>query len=194
MCGSHYEKEVLVDATVYTYVVGMHHPMPGIAGGRPGTPNELVIRYGSADPYRVEHTADHVPIAAGERVMFDYGGGGGCGDPLDREPHAVLDEYVSVPGAACDYGVVLAGSLEDLSLAVDHDATEALRAARHAPKRGVLHDHDFRRVAVGRLVPRAGGGCSSRRRALQAARRRRPRDGGPGRRRRVPPRVQGLRV
>ena len=34
ICGSHYEKEVCVDAKVYTYVVGMKYPMPGICGGR----------------------------------------------------------------------------------------------------------------------------------------------------------------
>jgi N-methylhydantoinase B len=40
----------------------------------------------------------------------------------------VLDEYVSVEGARRDYGVVLTGSLEDLTLAIDDDATTALRA------------------------------------------------------------------
>jgi N-methylhydantoinase B len=64
--------------------------------------------------------------------MFDYGGGGGWGDPLDRDPQAVLDdvldEYVSVEGARRDYGVVLTGSLDDLTLAIDDDATAALRA------------------------------------------------------------------
>ena len=38
LCGSHYEKEVLVDAKVYTYVVGMKYPMPGICGGQPRRP------------------------------------------------------------------------------------------------------------------------------------------------------------
>ena len=132
ICGSHYEKEVCVDATVYTYVVGMKYPMPGICGGSNGAPNEMVIRYGSEDPYRVAHTANYVPIAAGERIMYDYGGGGGWGDPFDREPQAVLDdvidEYVSVDGARRDYGVVLTGSLEDLTLAIDAAATELLRA------------------------------------------------------------------
>jgi N-methylhydantoinase B len=136
LCGSHYEKEVLVDAKVYTYVVGMKYPMPGICGGRPGAPNEMVIRYGSEDPYRVQHTADWVPVSAGERVMYDYGGGGGWGDPLERDPQAVLDdvldEYVSVEGASRDYGVVLTGSLEELTLAVDESATTALRASPRA--------------------------------------------------------------
>ncbi|HEX5614322.1 MAG TPA: hydantoinase B/oxoprolinase family protein [Acidimicrobiia bacterium] len=134
ICGSHYEKEVRVDAKVYTYVVGMKYPMPGICGGAPGSPNEMVIRYGSDDPFRVEHTANWVPIAAGERIMYDYGGGGGWGDALERDPQAVLDdvldEYVSVDGAARDYGVVLTGSLDDLTLAVDADATDALRRRR----------------------------------------------------------------
>jgi N-methylhydantoinase B len=134
ICGSHYEKEVRVDAKVYTYVVGMKYPMPGICGGRPGSPNEMVIRDGGDDPFRVEHTADWVPIRAGERIRYDYGGGGGWGDPLARDPVAVLDdvldEYVSVEGARRDYGVVLTGSLDDLTLAVDEDATTRLRAQR----------------------------------------------------------------
>ena len=138
LCGSHYEKEVLVDAKVYTYVVGMKYPMPGICGGKPGEPNKMIIRYGSDDPFVVKHTADWVPIAAGQRVMYDYGGGGGWGDPLDRDPHPVLDdvldEYVSVEGATRDYGVVLTGSLEDLTLAVDHEATDRLRAERRAQR------------------------------------------------------------
>jgi N-methylhydantoinase B len=136
ICGSHYEKEVRVDAKVYTYVVGMKYPMPGICGGNNGAPNEMIIRYGSDDPFRVQHTADWIPIAAGERIMYDYGGGGGWGNPLDRDPQAVLDdvldEYVSFEGARRDYGVVLTGSLEDLTLAIDHDATHHVRERMRA--------------------------------------------------------------
>jgi N-methylhydantoinase B len=73
-------------------------------------------------------------MSAGDRINYDYGGGGGWGDPLDRDPQAVLDdvldEYVSVEGAARDYGVVLSGSLDDLTLAIDASATEELRARR----------------------------------------------------------------
>jgi N-methylhydantoinase B len=134
LCGSHYEKEVRVDAKVYTYVVGMKYPMPGICGGKPGAPNEMIIRYGSDDPFKVKHTADWVPLSAGERVMYDYGGGGGWGDPLDRDPQAVLDdvldEYVSFEATERDYGVVLTGSLSDLTIAVDEAATTKLRASR----------------------------------------------------------------
>lgn len=137
-CGSHYVKEVLVDSHVYTYVVGMKYPMPGIAGGGHGEPNRLVLRAGSDDPFVVSHTADWVPMQAGDRIVYDYGGGGGWGDALDRDPQAVLDdvldEYVSVTGAQRDYGVVLTGSLEDLTLAIDETATAALRTERRAAR------------------------------------------------------------
>jgi N-methylhydantoinase B len=136
LCGSHYVKETRVDAKVYTYVVGMKYPMPGIAGGRSGAPNQLTIRWGSDDPFVVQHTAEWVPMSVGDRINYDYGGGGGWGDPLARDPQAVLDdvldEYVSVDGAQRDYGVVLTGSLEELTLAVDHRATERVRAERRA--------------------------------------------------------------
>jgi N-methylhydantoinase B len=134
LCGSHYEKEVLVPAKVYTYVVGMKYPMPGICGGKPGAPNKLTLKVGSDSPVVVQHTADWVPLEAGERIVYDYGGGGGWGNPLDRDPQAVLDdvldEYVSVEGAERDYSVVLTGSLDDLTLAIDTEATEKLRASR----------------------------------------------------------------
>src|SRR5206468_10765407 len=123
-----------VDAKVHTYVVGMKYPMPGICGGQPGEPNKLTIRYQSDDPFLVKHTADWVPMAAGQKLNYDYGGGGVWGDPLERDPQAVLDdvidEYVSVERAAPDYGVVLTGSLADLTLAVDEEATAQLRASR----------------------------------------------------------------
>jgi N-methylhydantoinase B len=109
----------------------MKYPMPGICGGKPGEPNQLTIRYGSDDPFVVKHTADWVPMSAGDRLCYDYGGGGGWGDPLERDTQAVLDdvldEYVSVEGARRDYGVVLTGSLEELTLAVDEVATKSLR-------------------------------------------------------------------
>jgi N-methylhydantoinase B len=75
-----------------------------------------------------------VPHPAGEAFRYVYGGGGGWGDPRTRDPERVLDdvldELVSVEAARRDYGVVLTGSLEALDLAVDHDATQRLRAER----------------------------------------------------------------
>jgi len=130
--GTLYVKELLAPSQIFTYVVGMKYPMPGIAGGKEGAPNQLTLRCGSPYQQVVETTAFYVPHEAGERYEYRYGGGGGWGDPLERDPQAVLDdvldEYVSIEGARRDYGVVLTGSLAALDLAIDEGATEALRA------------------------------------------------------------------
>jgi N-methylhydantoinase B len=130
-------KQILAPAQVYTYVVGRKYPMPGIAGGGPGAPNELTLCAGTPREQVVETTAFYVPHEPGDRYEYRYGGGGGWGDPLERAPQAVLDdvldEYVSVEGARRDYGVVLTGTLAALDLAVDRAATTALRASRRKP-------------------------------------------------------------
>jgi N-methylhydantoinase B len=73
-------------------------------------------------------------LQTGEQLVYRFGGGGGWGDPLDRDPAAVLedvwDEYVSVEGAFRDYGVVVTGSSVEMTLAVDLDATKLEREAR----------------------------------------------------------------
>jgi N-methylhydantoinase B len=137
-CGSLYRKQVLVPATIYTYVVGKKYPMPGMAGGRDGSSNQLMVRTGGEHAHEVGDTAGYIQHAAGECYEYHYGGGGGWGDPLDRPAERVLedvlDEYVSLESARRDYGVVLTGDLSDLTLAVDHDATERLRAERRAAR------------------------------------------------------------
>ncbi|MYV97820.1 hydantoinase B/oxoprolinase family protein [Streptomyces sp. SID3343] len=63
-------------------------------------------------------------------------GGGGWGAPFARDPEKVLadvrDEYVSIEGAARDYGVVVTGDphFAPEGLRIDDDATKALRARR----------------------------------------------------------------
>ena len=134
--GSLYVKQLLSDVVVNAWIMGVKHPVPGIAGGREGAPNHLIMRGGGPDVFEVTSTAFKTPHAPGEAIIYQFGGGGGWGDPLDRDPEAVredvLDEYVSVEGARRDYGVVLTGGVDDESLAVDHAATEALRAELRA--------------------------------------------------------------
>jgi N-methylhydantoinase B len=72
-------------------------------------------------------------------LRYVTSGGGGFGDPLDREPERVArdvrDGYVSIEGAARDYGVVVAGDPEDdpENLVVDMEATERLRESLRSP-------------------------------------------------------------
>ena len=87
---------------------------------------------------KVDPSVAGVLLETGERLVYHFGGGGGWGDPLLRDPQAVLedvwDEYVSIEGAARDYGVVITGSLEAMDLAVDAAATEARRDALRAAR------------------------------------------------------------
>jgi N-methylhydantoinase B len=68
-------------------------------------------------------------------------GGGGWGDPWEREAERVLrdvrDEYVSIEGARRDYGVVVSGDprRDPEGLELDQEATEKLRAERREGKR-----------------------------------------------------------
>jgi len=130
-------------------VVGRKYRHPGIAGGNDGSPYELRIRVGGPHEQVVKNTAFYVPHEAGERYEYRYGGGGGWGDPLDRDPakvlEDVLDEYVSVEAARREYGVVLRGSLEEFDLAVDTEATEQLRAALRQQRRATQGKAEWQR-------------------------------------------------
>ncbi len=129
--GSRVVKRMLAPATVTTYMVGMKYPMSGVAGGRDGSPNRLTVGYETPAAAEVKCMANAVPHGAGEAFEYIYGGGGGWGDPLARDPRAVLDdvldELVSRESAERDYGVVFTGSLDDYDLAVDEAATQRLR-------------------------------------------------------------------
>ncbi|MBT5944537.1 MAG: hydantoinase B/oxoprolinase family protein [Rhodospirillaceae bacterium] len=67
-------------------------------------------------------------LAPGDRVRFILSGGGGYGDPLERNPDRVLADveqgYVSIEQAGTEYGVVIDPS----EMTVDVEATASLRA------------------------------------------------------------------
>jgi N-methylhydantoinase B len=73
------------------------------------------------------------PIPADTVISLQPGGGGGFGDPLDRDPERVREDvvngYVSLEGAARDYGVVLDAGTP----AVDQERTSQLRGQRRRP-------------------------------------------------------------
>jgi N-methylhydantoinase B len=108
----------------------------GILGGRPGACSEkwLVRKDGTREP--LPSKVDEVRVHAGDRVIFRTAGGGGWGDPLERDPARTRNDVarglMSAEKAREDYGVVLVG------LEIDRRATDELRDAmkrkRKAPK------------------------------------------------------------
>ncbi|MGH7899976.1 MAG: hydantoinase B/oxoprolinase family protein, partial [Candidatus Binatia bacterium] len=69
-CGVRYRKAVTAPCQVFTFMVGIKYPVPGIAGGRPGAPNRLVVRMGRGRDQAVPHTARYVAHEPGE--YFEY--------------------------------------------------------------------------------------------------------------------------
>lgn len=104
-------------------------PPWGLWGGEPGAVAGHRLRTSpEAEFEEVEVQRQWVPAEAAAVVLT--AGGGGWGDPLERDAAAVLEDvregYVSVEAARERYGVAVAGEPP----AVDEDATAALRAAR----------------------------------------------------------------
>jgi N-methylhydantoinase B len=78
-------------------------------------------------------------VEAGDRLHFITWGGGGWGDPLDRDPALLAKELgqgLITAAGALRYGVVLNDGV------VDAAATEALRAVMRA-ERGPMEVFDF---------------------------------------------------
>jgi N-methylhydantoinase B len=83
----------------------------GLKGGRAGKPFRVTVDPGGPAERELEGLVDDEPIPAGTLVRIDTTGGGGWGDPLEREPDLVALDVtqgkVSLASAQADYGVVL---------------------------------------------------------------------------------------
>jgi N-methylhydantoinase B len=114
-----------------------HIPPAGVLGGHDGS-RATVAKIGRDGNETEMPTIGDVELAPGEWVRGLESGGGGYGDPLERDPqavcHDVLDRWVSIAAAATDYGVVLEGSPESCRLTVDVGATADLRARLRADR------------------------------------------------------------
>jgi N-methylhydantoinase B len=130
--GSRVVKRVLAPASVTTYMVGMKYPMLGVAGGKNGSPNRLTLHWQTPRAKKIDSMATGVAHQAGDAFEYVYGGGAGWGDPLRRDPQAVLDdvldELVSVESAERDHGVVIVG--DEYERRIDWEATKRQREER----------------------------------------------------------------
>lgn len=69
------------------------NPAWGLFGGRAGAPPEVIINPGTLGETRLLKT-NRLPLREGDTVRCYTGGGGGYGNPLDRDPEAVLADLV----------------------------------------------------------------------------------------------------
>jgi N-methylhydantoinase B len=102
------EYELLEDATVIRRYDKSRFPPNGVNGGKAGRGARFVIRLGTAQEY-VTPSSGRYEMKAGERFLLQSAGGGGCGDPSQRDPAAVARDiaegYVSLDVAGMSYGI-----------------------------------------------------------------------------------------
>jgi N-methylhydantoinase B len=137
--GLGYIKEMrsLVDGFYLTVTERTAFGCIGIKGGKPGAHGYSVKNPGTPREEYVYFSRDVVPIKAGDTVRLATPGGGGWGDPLEREIEEVridvVRRLVSVQSARDDYGV----AIDPVSFVVDAKETERLRR-RIAADRGAV--------------------------------------------------------
>jgi N-methylhydantoinase B len=109
-------------------------PPWGLWGGTAGEAGSYLMRLPGESDFKMT-AGSHIPVPLKTEAIVRTGGGGGWGDPLDRDPAAVREdvreELVSRDAALALYGVVLQ---DDLTL--DETATkrrrDQIRSAREA--------------------------------------------------------------
>ncbi len=121
--------------TVLYTADGTVTPAAGAAGGGAGSLTRAAMR--KADGATVELPSCYgVTLKPGERMISHSAGGGGYGQPLERDPlkvlHDVKEGWVSLARARDTYGVSLVGDAADDSLDLDVLATAASRKAMAA--------------------------------------------------------------
>ena len=103
------EYELLNDARLSARM-DRHTTRPrGLDAGRPGRAGALVVNPGTPAERRLPARVGDVEVRAGDILRLERPGGGGMGDPAQRDPAALagdlLDGYITPEGAARDYGV-----------------------------------------------------------------------------------------
>jgi N-methylhydantoinase B len=141
--GLEYFLEVLDGEVQVSHRGERHYTAPwGLFGGCPGARTEAaILRDGipTEIPSKQEYT-----LRAGEKVEFRTTGGGGYGDPLERDIDAVLDDVmngkVSLSAALEMYGVAIRTG-NGVSK-VDETATQGLRHEKRAARGPITWTYD----------------------------------------------------
>jgi N-methylhydantoinase B len=110
----------------------------GVSGGQAGLGSVWILNPGEADERILPGKSDGIAFKAGDVLRVLSPGGGGWGDPLERDPAAVCEDVkrdlVSVESASNTYGVIFNKTDDLYTLSVDEAASvkrrEEIRAER----------------------------------------------------------------
>jgi len=135
-CGAKYRiKFYDEEPTLVMFGDGKIHPPYGLWGGKPGTCNLAFVNEGAQEQYEIK-AKEALKLKKSDTYTSYPSGGGGWGDPLERDPELVRmdtrNEIISPESAYNDYGVVLEG--EDFT--INHGETNSVREERKGGKNG----------------------------------------------------------
>jgi N-methylhydantoinase B len=104
------------------------YPAEGLFDGKPGTRAQFLVNGVPGNSYGLTQ------LKRGDVVTIDAPGGGGYGNPLEREPEMVasdvIEGYVSLESARINYGVVI----DTATFAVNMEETKKLREKKVSSK------------------------------------------------------------
>jgi N-methylhydantoinase B len=124
----------LLAANTTLYNLGDRHVYPpyGLAGGHPGRLGATLLNPDRRSASKL-HSKGTYRLAASDLISWQTAGAGGSGDPLARKPESVLrdvrNDFVSIEGAARDYGVVIDPKRHTVDLAATAKLRGRLAAA-----------------------------------------------------------------
>jgi N-methylhydantoinase B len=102
------------------------YPPEGLFDGRRGAKAQFLVSGQPGNPFGLTR------MNPGDVIVIDVAGGGGFGDPLERDPEMVQEDviqgYVSLERAREDYGVVIDPATMKADLAATDELRRALRA------------------------------------------------------------------
>jgi len=117
----------------------------GIHGGLPSIPHGTWLTRAGDERQFLGASFSGVPVGKGDEFTRPSAGGGGFGDPLQRDPRDVCEDvadgYVSITRAAKDYGVVIREVDPELAqFEIDFMATANERKTLRAQRRDWLQE------------------------------------------------------
>lgn len=125
--GTRLSMRLLSPASFYAFIERGRTPHWGAYDGKPGLRNYALIKSKKEGEFEVLKTSG-VHLEKDDMVIVTAGGGGGYGNPLERDTEKVrmdvLNGFVSTKCAREDYGVVI----DPETFEVDTAATKALRS------------------------------------------------------------------
>jgi N-methylhydantoinase B len=132
---------------------GIKCPAWGVNGGKAGKSGYVIVNPGTPQERSISPFGDNVELRCGDVLRVVTSGGGGWGNPAERDPLAVLqdvkDGFVSLDSARQAYGVVIEADTWKIAWRRTQEHRQAM--PRHVPlfDRGAFYEQQERQ-RVGR--------------------------------------------